>query len=142
MTLLSTATIAALVAIDESAMGDTVTITDVTRVSDGGGAYTETTATRTTTGYFWTLSGKQAGEDQARQFGAHRVTIPKTISIDGVDYITVNSAVYRIVYRFPLHGYSTSRMLGLEEHGGTIATPVSGTAGQPIGLLLALTKAA
>lgn len=115
MALLDTATIAALTAIDESAMLDTITITDVTRVSDGGGAYTETTATRTTTGYFWTVSGDEAGEDQVRQQGKHRVAIPKTVLIDGVDRIAVNGTAYRIIYRFPLHSYSTSRILGLEE---------------------------
>lgn len=97
-------------------MIDAVTITAVTRVSDGGGAYIETTSTSTTTGYFWTLNGDQLDGDQVREVGRHRLAIPKATSISGASRVTVNGTTYAIKYVFPLHAYSTSRMLGLEDY--------------------------
>jgi hypothetical protein len=115
MPLIPAATLASLVALDESAMIDPVTITTVTRVDDGGGSYTETTSTSTTTGYFWTVSGDELDGDQVREVGKHRLAIPKATPITGSSRITVNGKTYTIKYLFPLHGYSTSRMIGLED---------------------------
>lgn len=136
MSLLSAATIASLVALDESAMIDTVTITAVTQVSDGGGAHTETTSTTSTVGYFWTLNGDQLDGDQVREVGRHRLAIPKATSISGANRVTVNGNIYAIKYVFPLHAYSTSRMLGLAEWQGTAeeATPTTIPAGTWIGI--------
>lgn len=117
MTLLDAATIADLTALDESAMNETLTITDTTFVSDGGGGTTTTTATRTTVGYVWSVSGREAGEDQVKAMGAHRVAIPKTVAISPTAKITQQSTgkVYNVVYPFPITGYSTSRIIGVED---------------------------
>ncbi len=115
MSLLDAATLAGLTTLDESAMIDPVTITTVTRVSDGGGGYTETTSTAATVGYFWTVTGDELDAVQVREVGHHRLAIPKAATISGTSRITVNSKSYLIKYLFPLHGYSTSRMIGLED---------------------------
>lgn len=117
MTLLSAADIADLTAFDESAMNEVIVITDVTLVPDGGGGTTTTTATRTTVGYVWSASGRETGADQIKAMGAHRVAIPKTVDISPTAQITQQSTgkVYNVVYVFPITGYSTSRIIGVED---------------------------
>jgi hypothetical protein len=115
MTLIDAATLASLVVLDESAMIDVVTIRTVTQVPDGGGGYTETETTATTKGYFWTVSGDELDAVQVREVGHHRVAIPKATAVVGTSRITVGGKSYLIKYLFPLHGYSTSRVLGLED---------------------------
>lgn len=115
MILIDAATIASLVQLDESAMIDPVTIRTVTQIPDGGGGSTETEATTTTKGYFWTISGDELDAVQVREVGRHRLAIPKATTITGTARITVGGASYLVKYLFPLHGYSTSRVLGLEE---------------------------
>jgi hypothetical protein len=115
--LLTAADIAGLTAIDESAMNEVIVITDVTLVPDGGGGTTTTTATRTTVGYVWSATGRESGADQVKAMGSHRVAIPKDIPITATAKITQQSTgkVYNVVYPFPLTGYSTSRIIGLED---------------------------
>lgn len=114
MTLFSAADIADLSVLDVSAMNETFTITDED-VSDDGPVGTP--GTRTTMGYLWTLNGREAGDDQVRAFGAHRMAIPKTVAIDATDTITQTSTgkVFKVVYPFPVTAYSTSRIIGLED---------------------------
>lgn len=116
--LLSAADIAELTAIDESAMNESFTITDVTLVSDGAGSSTEQESTRTVVGYLWSASGSEAGEDQVKALGSHRLAIPKTTAaVAPTARITQQSTgkVFNIVYVFPITSYSTSLMLGLED---------------------------
>jgi hypothetical protein len=118
MSLIPASVIADLTAnVDEAAMNESWTITTVTMVSDGAGGSTTTTATATTIGYLWTASGDEAGEDQIRALGRHRIAIPKTVAVDATATITQQSTgkVFNIVYPFPVTAYSTSRILGLED---------------------------
>ena len=117
MTLIDAATIAELTALDESAMNEAFTITTVTEVSDGAGGSTTVEATSTTIGYLWTASGDEAGEDQVRAQGKHRVAVPKTLTVAPTATITQQSTgkVFNVVYVFPVTNYSTSLILGLED---------------------------
>lgn len=117
MTLIDAATIADLTAIDESAMNEQFTITDVTTVDDGAGSFTPSESTRTTKGYLWTLRGDEAGADQVRALGQHRLCIPRTTIVAATAKITQVSTgrVFSVKYPFPVTAYSTSLMLGLEE---------------------------
>lgn len=113
MSLLSAADIAGLTALDVSAMNETFTITDVDVSDDGPQAET----TRTTIGYLWSLTGREAGADQIKATGAHRLAIPKTVAVDPTDTITQTSTgkQFNVVYVFPVTAYSTSRVIGLED---------------------------
>jgi hypothetical protein len=117
MSLIPASVIADLSALDVSAMNESFTITTVTDVSDGGGQSTPTTATATTIGYLWTASGDEAGEDQIRAQGRHRIAIPKTMTVAPTATITQQSTgkVFEVVYVFPVTNYSTSLILGLED---------------------------
>lgn len=117
MTLIDTATIATLTDLDESAMNESFTITSVTLVDDGAGSWTETPSTATVTGYMWSLSGDEAGDDQVRATGKHRVAIPKTTIVAPTARITQQSTgkVFNVKYVFPVTAYSTSLILGLED---------------------------
>ena len=101
--------------VDEAAMNDTATITTVTRVDDGGGSYTETTTTVTSPCYLWTLTGDETDGDQVRALGRHRIALPKTVTVAQTGRITVSGRAYQVMYVFPLTGYSTSRIIGLED---------------------------
>jgi hypothetical protein len=115
MSLLDAATLAALVAIDESAMIDTATVKSYTSTTSGG-VVTETESSSTDVPcYFWTLSGDQFDGDQARELGKHRMAIPKDTAIAQNSRVVYGGRTYIIKYLFPLNGYSTSRLLGLEE---------------------------
>lgn len=118
MTLIDAATIADLTALDQSAMNENWTVTTVTRIDDGAGSYTETTTTVTVAGYLWTAGGDEAGEDQIRARGAHRLAIPKGTVVNATSRITqvTTGKVFDVVYVFPLTAYSTSLMLGLKDH--------------------------
>lgn len=114
MTLLSAADIAELAAIDVSAMNETWTITDQDVSDDGPQAST----TRTVVGYLSTVTGREAGEDQIRAFGSHRLYIPKSAAAVGATAtITQVSTgrVFNVVYPYPVTAYSTSRVIGLED---------------------------
>jgi hypothetical protein len=115
--LLTAADIAGLTTIDLSAMNEAWTITDVTFVPDSGGSTTTTEATRATVGYFWSVSGDEAGADQIRARGRHRLAIPKTVAVEPTAKMTQASTgkVFQIKYVFPVSGYSTSLILGLED---------------------------
>lgn len=115
--LIDAATIADLTDLDESAMNETFTITNVTQVSDGAGSTTETTTTSTVQGYMWSLSGDEAGEDQVKATGKHRIALPKTTTVTAMDRIAQQSTgkVYQVKYPFPVTSYSTSLILGVED---------------------------
>lgn len=117
MTLLDAATIASLTALDESAMNEGWTITDVTLVDDGGGSSTEQTSTRVAIGYLWSVSGDEAGADQIKARGTHRLALPKTVTVTPTARITQASTgtVFQVKYVFPVTAYSTSLILGLED---------------------------
>jgi hypothetical protein len=106
-----------LTARDESFMNETFTITDVVRIPQGGGTSAPQETTRTTVGYVWSASGDEAGADQIKAMGRHRAAIPKDVPISATAKITQQSTgkVYQVVYAFPLTGYSTSRIVGLED---------------------------
>jgi hypothetical protein len=114
MTLFSAADIAELAAIDVSAMNETWTITD-RDVSDAG---PESETTRTVVGYLTTANGREAGEDQVRAFGAHRLYIPLTAAAVGAtaqDTQVSTGRQINVVYPYPVTAYSTSRVIGLED---------------------------
>lgn len=115
--LLDATDIADLTALDESAMNETFTITTVTPVDDGAGSSTETTTTATVHGYMWSASGDEAGEDQIKAMGKHRIAIPKTISVSPTARITQVSTgkVYAVKYPYPVTSYSTSLIIGVED---------------------------
>lgn len=113
--LIDAATIADLIALDESAMVETITLTSVTRTPDGGGGYTETPSSTTTTGYFWSVSGDEAGEQQIKARGKHRIAIPRDVVVAPTSTVTIGGTTYAIKYVFPVHSYDTSRIIGLED---------------------------
>lgn len=117
MTLLSTADIADLTTLDESAMNEQFQITIITSVPDGGGSSTTTESTTTTAGYFWSLTGDEAGADQIKATGKHRVALPRHISVPATAKITQlgTGKVYTVKYPFPVGAYSTSRIVGVED---------------------------
>lgn len=117
MTLLDAATIADLTTLDESAMNETFTVTYTTSVSDGAGGSTESVTTATTPGYLWSVSGDEAGIDQIRAQGRHRIAVPKTLSVPATARITqvATGKVFNVKYPFPVSAYSTSRIIGLED---------------------------
>jgi hypothetical protein len=118
MTLISSATIADLTDLDESAMNETWTVTTVTKVSDSAGSYTETTATATVAGYLWSATGDETGADQIRARGTHRIALPKGTAVNARKRITQVSTgkVFDVVYVFPVTAYSTSLIVGLKDH--------------------------
>jgi hypothetical protein len=115
--LIDAATIADLTALDESAMNEVFTITSIVRVSDGAGSSTTTTTTTNTIGYFWSVSGDEAGTDQIKAQGRHRVAFPKTVSVAPTAKITQVSTgkQFSVKYPFPVSAYSTSLIIGLED---------------------------
>jgi hypothetical protein len=117
MTLLDAATIAALTALDESAMNEPFTITTVTPIDDGGGRSTETTTSTTTKGYLWSVSGDAAGADQVKARGQHRIAVPKTVTVPATARITQQSTgrMFNVKYVFPVTAYSTSQIIGVED---------------------------
>jgi len=117
--LISAATIAKLTQIDERAMNESFTITSVTRVDDGGGSSTETTSTVTTPGYMWSVSGDEAGADQIKARGRHRIAVPKDVSVLATARITqvATGRQFVVKYPFPISAYSTSLIVGVEDKG-------------------------
>lgn len=115
--LIDAATIAELTDLEESAMNENFTVTTVTFVDDGAGSTTETTSTATSIGYMWSVNGDEAGEDQVKATGKHRIALPKTITIAATARITQDSTgkVYQVKYPFPITAYSTSLIIGLED---------------------------
>jgi hypothetical protein len=111
------AVIAELTAFDESAMPDMFTITYTTFVSDGAGGSTETTTTASTKGRLKSVTGDEAGTDQIRAQGRHRISVPKTSSVPATARITQDATgkEFMVKYPFPVHGYSTSLKLGVED---------------------------
>lgn len=109
---ISDRTLASLSALNERFMTETLTITD-TDVSDDG---PEGQTTRAVLGQFWTLNGREAGEDQIKATGAHRAEFPRDTSISPTATITrANGDRYAVVFVFPIGTYSTSRIVGLED---------------------------
>jgi len=117
MSLISAATIAALTTLDESAMNETFTVTYTTSVSDGAGGSTESTTTASTPGYLWSVSGDEAGTDQIKAQGRHRIAVPKTLSVPATARITqvATGKVFMVRYPFPVGSYSTSLIIGVED---------------------------
>lgn len=117
MSLIDAATITDLTRLEESAMNESFTITYVTNVDDGGGGSTETTTTETTPGYMWSVSGDEAGADQIKARGRHRIAVPKTLDVPATARITQNSTGRQFVvkYPFPVTNYSTSLIIGVED---------------------------
>jgi hypothetical protein len=114
--LIDAVTLAQLTAINESAMEENaIIITDVTLVDDGAGSWTETTATRTVDGDFWTVSGDEAGEDQIKVKGKYRCEVPKTVAVSATARITYRGNTYVVKFPFPIGTYDTSRIIGLED---------------------------
>ena len=115
--LIDAATMADLTDLDESAMNESFTLTHVTQVSDGGGSWTDSTTTTTVQGYMWSLSGDEAGDDQIKATGKHRIALPKTTTVNALDRITQQSTgkVYQVKYPFPVTSYSTSLIVGVED---------------------------
>jgi hypothetical protein len=117
--LIDAATIADLSLLDISAMNESFTLTSPgTPVSDGGGGTTPgTPVTATTVGYLWSVSGDEAGTDQIKALGKHRVAVPKTVTVLPTATITQVSTgkVFEIKYVFPTTAYSTSLIIGLED---------------------------
>lgn len=113
--LIDANTIAELTTIDESAMNDTCTLTGVITTDDGGGGSSETTTTTTVPCYFVAGSGDELDGDRAAQVGRHTFYLPKTTNVVGVDRITYKGVVYRVVFTPPITGYSTSRIVGVNE---------------------------
>ena len=117
MSLIPAATIAGLTDLDESAMNETFTVTYTTFVSDGAGGSTETTTTASTPGYLWSVSGDEAGTDQIKAQGRHRIAVPKTLVIPATARITqvATGKVFMVKYPFPVSAYSTSLIVGIED---------------------------
>lgn len=114
--MLTAATMATLQKIDESFMSETLTIEDVAFVSDGAGSTTQSKTTRTTRGYFWAVSGDEAGTDQIKERGKHRVALPIGTVINGTSIIVRNDGRrYQVKYVFPLNTQETSQRVGLED---------------------------
>lgn len=113
--LIDAATMAVLTALDESAMKEPVAIVVVTPVDDEAGSSTETAVTTATTGLFWSVSGDEAGGDQIKAQGRHRLEVPKTLTVAPTSTITVNGKAYAVKYVFPVTYYSTSLLIGLED---------------------------
>lgn len=117
--LIDAATIADLSLLDISAMNESFTLSSPgTPVTDGGGGATPgAPVTVTTVGYLWSVSGDEAGVDQVKALGKHRVAIPKTVAVLPTATVTQVSTgkVFGIVYVFPTTAYSTSLILGLED---------------------------
>jgi hypothetical protein len=127
MTLLSAATIATLTALDESAMPDTFVITTAALVNDGSGSSTPgTPVTTTTKGRLWSLSGDEAGDDQIRAQGQHRIAVPKAVTVSPTARITqvLTGIIYEVKYPFPLSAYSTSLIIGVEDSGERVFVDV------------------
>jgi hypothetical protein len=117
VSLIPANTIADLTDLDESAMNETFTVTYTTSVSDGAGGSTESTTTASTPGYLWSVSGDEAGTDQVKAQGRHRIAVPKTLSVQATARITqvATGKVFAIKYPFPVNAYSTSLILGVED---------------------------
>ncbi len=117
MSLIPAATIASLSALDQSAMNETFTVTTVTKISDGAGSYTETTTTVNTPGYLWSASGDEAGTDQVKAQGRHRIAVPKALNVPATARMTqvATGRIYNIKYVFPVTNYSTSLIIGVED---------------------------
>lgn len=117
MTLISASTIADLTRLDESAMPDTFTIITVTPVDDGAGSSTDTETPTTTKGRLWSASGDEAGEDQVKAMGKHRIAVPKTLTVSPTARITQVSTgkQFNVKYPFPVTSYSTSLIIGVED---------------------------
>jgi hypothetical protein len=117
MTLIPASTIANLTRLDESAMAESFLITTITFVDDGAGSSTQTTTTTTTKGRLWSASGDEAGEDQVKAVGKHRIAVPKGTSVSPTARITQVSTgrLYSVKYVFPLTAYSTSLIIGVED---------------------------
>jgi hypothetical protein len=124
--LLDAATMADLTLLNESAMQEAVTITIVTPVDDGGGSSTDTETTTTTTGLFWTVSGDEAGEEQVKARGKHRIEVPKTLTVAPTSWVDVLGKSYDVKFVFPVTYYSTALQIGLEDSGRAVAVVVGG----------------
>lgn len=113
--LLDSATLADLYVIDNSAMPETVTITTVTQVPDGGGGYTETTSTVDTPGRLVPVTGSEAEGDLLIQRGAYRLYLPRTVTISGTSRVVVGGQMFRVIWSPVLTAYQSSRVVGVTE---------------------------
>jgi hypothetical protein len=115
--IISPATLHGLLLLDEKAMKETFTVTDVVYGDDGGGGQVETVTTRTTKGYMYSQTGDEVDGDQMRSLGKHRIHVPVAFEVSATARITRDSTgrVYEVKYVFPLDTYPTSRMIGAED---------------------------
>ena len=115
--LFSASDIADLIELDESAMPETFAIATVAHLSDGKGSYTESGNTTTVRGRLQAVSGDEAGADQVKARGTHRLALPKGTTVNTLARITQLSTgrVFEVVFVFPVTPYSTSLMLGLKD---------------------------
>ena len=115
-TFFTAAEIAELTEQDESAMQSTCTLRRVTRSDDGAGGWMETETTSTVKCRFEAASGREAvSADQLQAFGRHHVALPKTTNVNGIDRVSVDGRAYKVIYVSPVHTYSTSLTLGVED---------------------------
>lgn len=114
--LIPSSVITQLQAVDERAMPDTATITTVTTTRNSAtGAYTETRSSTTAPCRFSTATGDEAGDEQIRARGRHRLNLPLGTSVPQTADIIVRGQAYAVKYVWPLTAYSTSVRVGIEE---------------------------
>lgn len=125
--LLPASLIAELTTLNETAMPDVVTITTRVQTSDGAGGFTASDVTTTTKGQLVPATGTEAGTDQVAERGTYRLYIPKSVSVSNTGSITVAGRQFAIKWTPPVTGYSTSRVLGLEDLIGSDTAVPSGS---------------
>lgn len=88
-----------------------------TKASDGAGSFTLTETTQDTPGYLWSIKGTEAGADQVKALGSHRIALPKTTSVPATAKITqlATGKVFVVKFPYPIGSYATSIIVGVED---------------------------
>lgn len=102
-------------ALDDSAMPDAVQVTTITSGTDAGGAPTETESNHTTAGRLRKRSGREVSGDALKERGTYELSLPRSTVISGTSRVSVNGALFRVVWCPVLAEYDTGRVVGLEE---------------------------
>jgi SPP1 family predicted phage head-tail adaptor len=115
--LISPSTIQHLqVKVDEAAMPDTCSLLSTVEAADGKGGIVKTvTRTDNVPCRFTSMSGNEQVAYQVAQRGAYRIHIPLRYTVSAASHILYKGRVYDVVWTPPLTGYSTSRLIGLNE---------------------------
>jgi head-tail adaptor len=102
--------------VDEAAMPDTCSVLSTVEGPDGKGGIAKTvTRTDHVPCRFHAISGNEQVAYQVAQRGAYRITIPLRYPVSAASRILYKGRVYDVVWTPPLTGYSTSRLIGLNE---------------------------